>query len=134
MDLRQQNTHGHRTLSAYPKRLECLTIWRFQIIITIVLLIIIIMILIIIIIIIIIVIINGSTISSVISKTTEDLASAKLRLAYRAHDPINLTGLNQIIFFTGNIVFLIKRKINDKKETRRFDDSCHHYQMRRKLA
>ena len=29
---------------------------------------------------------------------SEDLASAKLRSAYRAHYPIKLTGLNQIIF------------------------------------
>ena len=51
------------------------------------------------IIIIIIIIINGSTISSVIFRTmSDDLASAKLRSAYRAHYPIKLTGLNQIIF------------------------------------
>ena len=53
----------------------------------------------IIIMIIIIIIINGSTISSVIFRTmSDDLASAKLRSAYRAHYPIKLTGLNQIIF------------------------------------
>ena len=53
----------------------------------------------IIIIIIIIIIINGSTISSVIFRTmSDDLASAKQRSAYRAHYPIKLTGLNQIIF------------------------------------
>ena len=51
------------------------------------------------IIIIIIIIINGSTISSVIFRTmSDDLASAKQRSAYRAHYPIKLTGLNQIIF------------------------------------
>ena len=51
------------------------------------------------IIIIIIIIINGSTISSVIFRTmSDDLVSAKLRSAYRAHYPIKLTGLNQIIF------------------------------------
>ena len=45
------------------------------------------------------IIINGSTISSVIFRTmSDDLASAKLRSAYRAHYPIKLTGLNQIIF------------------------------------
>ena len=49
--------------------------------------------------IIIIIIINGSTISSVIFRTmSDDLASAKLCLAYRAHHSIKLTGLNQIIF------------------------------------
>ena len=53
----------------------------------------------IIIIIIIIIIINGSTTSSVIFRTmSDDLVSAKLRSAYRAHYPIKLTGLNQIIF------------------------------------
>jgi len=39
---------------------------------------------------------------------SEDLASAKLRLAYRAHYPIKLTGLNQIIFSLEKINFLKK--------------------------
>ena len=36
--------------------------------------------------------------------------------------------------FTLSTFYNSKRKINDKKVTRRFNDSCHHYQMRRKLA
>ena len=36
---------------------------------------------------------------------SDDLASAKLRSAYRAHHSIKLTGLNQIFFSSGNIVF-----------------------------
>ena len=37
-------------------------------------------------------------------------------------------------FFTGNIVFLIQRKINDKKVTRRFDDSMSSLSNAKKIS
>ena len=65
---------------------------------------------------------------------SDDLTSAKLRSAYRAHYPIKLTRLNQIIFSVEILSFKLKEKINDKKVTRRFDDSMSSLSNAKKIS